>query len=94
MISSNVSSMMAHTQWMNANSSNVANVNTKDYKAFSTVLENESNAVDASSSKGSFGTDIAKEMTDQVVLTKGFEANSVAIKSEDEMLGSLLDIVC
>ena len=93
MISSNVSSMMAHTQWMNANSSNVANVNTKEYNAFSTVLENEATSVEASTSKGSFGTNLAREMTDQVVLTKGFEANSVAIKSQDEMLGSLLDIV-
>lgn len=37
--------------------------------------------------------DIAKEITDTIPLQRGYEANLTVIKTKDEMLGSLLDIL-
>lgn len=36
--------------------------------------------------------DVAKEIIDTILIQKGFQANLKVIKTEDEMLGSLLDI--
>jgi flagellar hook protein FlgE len=37
--------------------------------------------------------DMAKEITDTIPLQRGYEANLTVIKTKDEMLGSLLDIL-
>lgn len=36
--------------------------------------------------------DLAKELPEQMIIQKSVEANVAAIKSKDEMLGSLLDM--
>jgi flagellar hook protein FlgE len=52
-----------------------------------------SNAVNiANASKRGNDVDLSKEMTDQVVGEKVNAVNVSAIKTQDEMLGSLLDI--
>ncbi|MCG8565324.1 MAG: flagellar basal body protein [Desulfobacterales bacterium] len=38
-------------------------------------------------------TDIAEEMTHQINAQNGFDANAKVIKSQDEMVGTILDIV-
>ncbi len=38
-------------------------------------------------------TDLAEEFTDQIITQRAFEANVRAIQTEDEMLGTLVDIV-
>jgi flagellar hook protein FlgE len=89
MIASAINSMRAHTIWMQSSANNVANINTGHFGAGRTVIENGPKAVVEQTGKA---TDLGKEMTDQVVLSDGFEAQVAAIRTEDEMLGTLLDI--
>jgi len=98
-ISNNVSSIQAHQTLMNNNANNVANVNTDRFVPNSGVIGNSANgAVQASVTAGTDNgslqsqTDLSKEMTGQIVVERGIEANVKAIQSQDEMFGSLLDI--
>lgn len=89
----NSNSMIAHSAWMNNNANNVANANTQDFNASSTSIQsNGKNSVNAVSRVGDNGTNLAKELTDQVPIEKGFSAQAAAIKTQEEMIGSLLDL--
>ena len=88
----NSNAMMAMSNWMNNSSNNVANVNTEKYGAVQTTINNQNNSVVAQSSQTNNGTDLATEFTDQIVIDKSFEANADTIRTQDEMLGSLLDM--
>jgi flagellar hook protein FlgE len=37
-------------------------------------------------------TDLAKELTEQIPIEKGFGVNATVVKTKDEMLGTLMDI--
>ncbi|WOE72376.1 flagellar basal body rod C-terminal domain-containing protein [Hydrogenimonas thermophila] len=85
----NVNSMLAYQSWMNQSANNVANINTELFDANRTVIEEGPVPVSESTGKP---TDLAKEMTDQIVVADGFEAQASVIKTYDEMLGTLLDM--
>ena len=97
-ISSNISSIQAHQTMMNTNANNVANVNTDGFIPSNTSMSNEKDSVvatntqatDNSSTKSQ--TDLAKEIPDQIVAQKAVGANTTAIKAQDEILGTLLDM--
>ena len=97
-ISSNISSIGSHQTAMNTSANNVANVNTNGFVPKDTVMSNSGNSVSAntrvSSDNGSnrSQTDLAKELTEQIVVEDATAVNVTAIKTQDEMLGSLLDI--
>ena len=98
-ISNNVSSIQAHQTFLNNNANNIANVNTDGFVPTETTLsENENGGVTANSAQATDNgselsqTDLSKELTDQIRIDKGVEANVAAIRTQDEMLGSLLDI--
>ena len=88
----NANAMNAMSTWMNNSANNVANVNTQTYQATQTTLSEEANSVVANSSKTENNTDLTTEFTDQIALEAGFEANTEPIQTEDEMIGSLLDM--
>jgi len=88
----NVNSIGAHNNWMSNDANNVANVNTNDFEATETTLDNENNEVVANSNQTQNRTDLAKELTDQISIAKGVEANTQAIKTADKLIGSLLDM--
>ena len=99
MISSNVSSIQAHQTLMNNNANNVANINTDGFvptngtiseSAGNTVTADFSAATDTGSAQSQ--TDLSKELTDQVVIEDAVGANAAAIKTQDQMFGTLLDI--
>lgn len=99
MISSNVSSLMSNQTYMNNNAANVANVNTDGYVPRNTTISetqngstqaNTSLATDNGSQKSQ--TNLAKELTDQMTIEKTSAANVQAIRTQDQMIGSLLDI--
>lgn len=99
MISSNVSSLMSNQTYMNNNAYNVANVNTDGYIPRNTTITETQNgatqanttlSTDNSSEKSQ--TNLAKELTDQVTIEKTAGANAQAIRTQDQMIGSLLDI--
>ena len=89
----NISSMHAYEDWLSNNSNNIANVNTQDYKSIDTTLKNSSGNVTAHTTKSTNGVDLAKEITDQIVIKDGFNADATAIKTEDEMIGTVLNLL-
>jgi flagellar hook protein FlgE len=89
MIKVNAASMMAHQTLMDINANNVANVNTQDFKASEAHIENN---LEVSENTTNSGTDLTKELTDQIVIEDGFKAQVPAIKTQDEMTKTLLDI--
>lgn len=99
MISSNVSSLMSNQVYMNNNAQNVANVNTDKYVPRETTISETQNGstkanttqADSNGSERS-QTDLAKEITDQISIEKIAASNVQAIRTQDEMLGSLLDM--
>ena len=97
--SANVSSLIAHQGFLNANANNVANVNTDSFIPTQTNLTNSSGSVNASFSKADDNgltrsqTDLNKEIPDQIIAQNGHEVQASAIKTQDEMIGSLLDIL-
>ncbi len=85
---------------MNNDAANVANVNTDRYVPQNTVIKEADNkgsteavttkATDNGSEKSQ--TNLAKEITDQITIENVTAANVEAIKTQDKMFGSLLDI--
>lgn len=88
----NANSISSMSNWMNSSANNVANLNTQDYNATRTTMSNSGNAVVANSAKTGNPTDLAKEVTDQIVIEKSVDVNAQAIKAQDKMIGSLLDL--
>ena len=97
-ISNNISSIQSHQTMMNNNAHNIANVNTDGFRSSDTRMLDSGGSLTANSRKaddnGSLKsqTDLAKEIPDQIVVQGATAVNVTAIKTQDEMLGSLLDI--
>ena len=85
----NSTSMMAHQSLMNVTANNVANVNSDNFSAKDAKIENnlEVNVRDTNKP-----TNLTKEMTDMISTQNGFDAQSPIIKTENEMLGTLLNL--
>ena len=85
----NSTSMQSHQLLMDINANNIANVNSSDFNAKEGRIGNnlEVNSIDTKKP-----TDISKEITNQIIIQDGFEAQSPVIKTEDEMFKRLLDI--
>lgn len=97
-ISNNIASIQAHQTMMNTNANNIANVNTDGFIPTDTriiggedSLSANNRKVDDNGSKKS-QTDLAKEIPDQIIAQEASAVNVNAIKTQDEMVGSLLDI--
>jgi len=97
-IMTNVSSLQANQVFMNTNASNIANVNTDGFVPSDTKMTDNQSALSATTrladNNGSqkSQTDLTKELPDQITIDGVAEANITAIKTQDEMFGSLLDI--
>jgi flagellar hook protein FlgE len=85
----NSTAMISHQTLMDINSNNIANVNTQDFTAKDGRIDNnlEVNSVDTNKP-----TNITKEITDQIVIEDGFEAQAPVITTQNQMFGTLLDI--
>ncbi len=96
-VSSNISSLQAHQTMMNSSANNVANVNSEKYVPTDVRMQSSENSVTANvrraDDNGSVNsqTDLSKELTDQIIVEDVTAANVAAIRTQDEMLGSLLD---
>lgn len=99
MISSNVSSILSNQTYMNNSASNVVNANTDSYVPRNTSISetlnggtkaNTSLATDNGSKESQ--SDLAKEITAQIEVENSTMANVKSIQTQNEMLGSLLDI--
>lgn len=89
----NASSIVAHQDWMNNNANNIANVNTDGFNSTQTTIQNPNDGnVQAVSSKTDGDTDLGRELTEQIPIEKAVSANAQAVKTYDEMIGSLIDL--
>jgi flagellar hook protein FlgE len=89
----NASSMMAHQQWANTNAHNIANVNTEGFaRRESTLSERAPEGVQAQSRATESQSELARDMSDQIAFQRGHEANKPAIQTQDQMLGTLLNM--
>lgn len=84
---------------MNNNAQNVANVNTDGYvPRETTISETQNGSTKANTAQADSNgnersqTNLAKEITDQISIEKIAASNVQAIRTQDEMLGSLLDM--
>ena len=97
-ISNNVSSIQSHQKMMDVNANNIANVNTDGFIPKSTTISNTANSVTANiksvDDNGSqkSQTNLAKDLTQQIVVEDVTALNITAIKTQDNMMGTLLDI--
>jgi len=71
---------------MQVNANSMMSMSNQMFKSASSVA-NMNNA-DANAKQ----TDLSKELTDQMVIQKNLDANVEAVKTQDKMLGSLLDL--
>ena len=99
MISSNLSALQANQVFMNNNADNIANVNSDGFKPLDTQFTDDSNGnvtanTRLSNDNGSpkSQTNLTKEIPDQITISDSVGANVNAIKTQDEMFGTLLDI--
>ena len=94
----NISSIQAHQTMMNTSASNVANVNTDGFIPTDTKIDNTDKSVTANLSKATdtgstkSQTDLAKEIPNQIIAEDAIALNVNVIKTQDDILGSLLDI--
>lgn len=97
-ISSNISSIQSHQSMMNTTANNVANVNSDGFVPSSTRMSSGDGSVLANSRKADNNgsaksqTDLTKEIPDQIIAQNATAVNVTAIKTQDDMFGSLLDI--
>ncbi len=97
-INTNVTAIQAHQTLLNNSAYNVANVNTDGFIPIQTTLNDTGNSVAASSEKATDNgstksqTDLAKELPEQMIAEDGVAVNVTAIRTQDEMLGTLLDL--
>jgi len=97
-ISNNISSIQAHQTMLNTTANNVANVNTDKYVPSDTRITDNGDSVSAYNVKADDDgsqrsqTDLAKEIPDEIIAQDATAVNITAIKTQDEMFGTLLDI--
>lgn len=89
----NQSAMLAHADFLASSAHNLANINTDVFDAKRTTLDNSiQGSVKAVSASTNENTKLDQEMTDQIFIENGFDAQVRSIQTKDEMIGSLLDI--
>ena len=89
-----VSSINAHQAWLDNSAANVAGVNNQNpLKRESTIASDGANTPQTVTNVSEKPVEIAKEMTDQIMIPQAAEANADAIRTQDEMTGTLLNIL-
>lgn len=90
----NVSSINAYNSWLDNSASNVAHATKGGEKSLqSTIVSAQNNSPKLSTTLENRAVELQKEMTDQVMIPKGAEANAAAIRTQDQMNGSLLNLL-
>ena len=97
-VNNSLSSIMAHQNLQNNSAHNVANANTKNYQRIDTQITQDTNETVKAQTKiqenplPNSNTDLAKEMTDQIIAYQMVNGNVATIKAKDEMEQKLIDI--
>jgi flagellar hook protein FlgE len=85
----NTASMMSHQSLMNVTSNNIANINSKNFDDKEAKIENNLEVNIRDTNKP---TDLTKEISDMISTQDGFEVQVPVIKTEDQIMGTLLDM--
>lgn len=98
-ISNNISSIQTSQTLLNTTANNVANVNTDGFVPQDTIATNQGSETPVAETRSADNegaersqTDLAKEIPNEMVAQRTTEANVVAIKTQDDVMGTLLDI--
>ena len=97
-ISNNIASIQAHQNMMNTSANNTANVNTDKFIPSDTKIHSKMDSVSSYTRKaednGSLRsqTNLSREIPNQMLAQNAIELNTTSIKTQDEILGTLLDI--
>ena len=97
-INSNTSSIYAHQGLLNSSAHNIANGSTDGFdRVNTTIVESGKDSVKAVSNKIETNnpyssTDLTKEITDQIVSYHAVGANVVAIKAQNSLEDTILDM--
>lgn len=97
-VNSSTSSIYSHQNLLNSSAHNIANSNTENFERTSTkMMEDGLNTVAPVSNQiennyTQSNTDLAKEMTNQIISYNVVGANVVSLQTQDEVNGTLLDI--
>jgi flagellar basal-body rod protein FlgC len=97
-IGSNISSIQANQELLNSSAHNIANANTKNFERIETnISENKVNqpeAINTNIENNNIysNTDLTKEITNQIISYHAVGANAVALKTQDELEGTILNI--
>ena len=97
-INSNISSIYANQDLLNNSAHNIANITTKEFGRVETnIIENALNNPKAATNKTQndtpySNTNLTKEITNQIISYSAIGANAVALRTQDEVQGTLLDI--
>ncbi len=98
-ISNNISSIQTSQTLLNTTANNVANANTDGFVPNSTITTNngggsvtaETRQADNTGSEKS-QTDLSQEIPNEIIAQRTTEANVTAIKAQDDVMGTLLDL--
>ena len=88
MINTNISSLNAHQKLLDINANNIANINTQKFKPDEANIQN---GLKVNEKKGD-RIELSREITNQIAIENGFKSQVPAIKTQDEMTKTLLDI--
>ncbi|MGE0738202.1 hypothetical protein [Sulfurimonas sp.] len=97
-ISNNIASLQAHQTMLNTSANNVVNANSDGFVPTQTRVVGGENSIRAqnaqmdNSGAQTSQTDLSKEMATQMVVEDVSALNVTAMKTQDEMFGTLLDI--
>jgi len=94
----NISSIYANQDLLNSSAHNIANSTTQGFGRIETNItqssENTPEAINTKTQNDSqySNTDLTKEITNQILSYLAVSANAVALQTQNEMDGTLLDI--
>ena len=89
MINTNINALKAHQTFTDISANNVANINTEKFQATDAHIVDK---LEISTNINDNGTNLAKEITDQIVVENGFKAQIPVIKTQDEITQTILDV--
>ena len=88
-----VSSMNAYSGWLDNSAANVANGTTAQSQNRVSTITSEGGSPTLNTTVEQKPVRLEKEMTDQVMIPKAAEASADAIRTQDEMTGTLLNLL-
>lgn len=92
-VSSNINAMHAASFELATSAHNVANASTPDFKTIEVERRESLSGPEVSTSRSNHGTDITEEMVKQMRSTYDFKANAKVIQFQDEMIGTVVNMM-